>query len=190
MPDDIILIGPPSVGKSTLGKLLSARLGLLQIALDEIRRKYYEEIGYDDALAKELKQKGGFIALAFYWKLFDTHSVERVLADHHNCVFDFGAGATVNENRQLFERVERALAPYPNVFLILPSPDLDLSIQILNERTIPRLPGTYGQGFNWNEYFVRHPANGRLAKHIVYTIGKTPEETCEEILELARKKTV
>ncbi len=35
-----------------------------------------------------------------------------------------------------------------------------------------------------NETFVRHPANGRLAKQVVYTEGKTPEETCEEIVEL------
>ena len=67
------------------------------------------------------------------------------------------------------------------VVLLLPSPDAQESIQILNERT-KDLVGSFGQGFNWNEHFVRHRSNYDLAKFIVYTKGKTPEETRDEIL--------
>ncbi len=31
-------------------------------------------------------------------------------------------------------------------------------------------------------HFVRHPSNYKLAKYVVYTEGKTPQETAEEIL--------
>lgn len=72
------------------------------------------------------------------------------------------------ESAELFARVQRALAPYPNTVLLLPSPDLEESIHILNERTRD-LVGSFGQGFNWNEYFVRHRSNYDLAKFIVYT---------------------
>lgn len=34
-----------------------------------------------------------------------------------------------------------------------------------------------------NEQFVRHPSNGRLAKQVIYTKGKTPEEICEELVD-------
>jgi hypothetical protein len=34
-----------------------------------------------------------------------------------------------------------------------------------------------------NEHFVKHPSNQRLAKMTIYTQGKSPEETCDEILE-------
>jgi len=46
--------------------------------------------------------------------------------------------------------------------------------------------GSYGQGFNWNEYFVKHPSNYELAKFTVYTKGKTPDETCDEIIRMLR----
>jgi hypothetical protein len=34
------------------------------------------------------------------------------------------------------------------------------------------------------EHFLRHPSNLRLAKHVVYTQGKTPAETSAEITAL------
>ena len=33
-------------------------------------------------------------------------------------------------------------------------------------------------------HFVKHPSNYRLAKAIVYTEGKTPEQSADEILAL------
>ena len=35
-----------------------------------------------------------------------------------------------------------------------------------------------------NEHFIRHPSNYKLANHIVYTQGKSPQETRDEILAL------
>jgi adenylate kinase family enzyme len=178
----IILIGPLRTGKSTQGKLLSARSGWPQASLDLLRKDYYREAGYEDDLALEIRQKGGFLALVYYWKQFELHAIERVLEEHPQSVIDFGAGATILENKFQFARLRELLAPYPNVVLILPSPDPDESIRILTERS-QDLTGTFQQGFNWHEYFIRHPANRILAKQEVYTIGKTPDETCTEILE-------
>ena len=186
MPEEIILIGPVRAGKTTVGKLLSEKLHLPQVSLDELRWEYYQEVGYDPDLAQKIRDTGGFVALVFYWKLFDAYAVEKVLADHRDCIFDFGAGHSVYENTELFERVKTALAPYPNVILLLPSPDIDASIRILNERTLD-LPGSFGQGFNWHEHFLEQRSNYELAKLIVYTEGKTPEETCDEIITLVGK---
>jgi len=178
----IILIGPLRTGKSTQGKLLSSRLGWPQASLDLLRKDYYREAGYEDELANEIRQKGGFLALVYYWKQFELHAIERVLEEYPHHVIDFGAGATILENRFQFTRLRELLAPYPNIVLILPSPDPNESIRILTERSRD-LPGTFQQGFNWHDYFVRHPANRILAKQVVYTTGKTPDETCEEILQ-------
>jgi len=183
MPKDIILIGPVRVGKSTVGKLLSEKLQLPQVSLDELRWEYYQEIGYDPDLAQKIRETGGFVALVFYWKLFDAYAVERVLADHRDCVFDLGAGHSMYESTEMFERVKKTLAPYPNIILLLPSPDVDESVRILNERTRDLL-GSFGQGFNWHEYFLGQEKYYELAKHIVYTQGKKPEETCDEIMGL------
>lgn len=177
----IILIGPVRTGKTTLGKLLAERLRLPQVSLDDLRWGYYREIGYDDALAKEIRQKGGFLALRYYWQLFDAYSVERVLEEYPRGVIDLGAGASVYDSQEQFARVQRVLTPIPNVLLILPSPDPEESIRILSERTRD-LVGSFGQGFNWHVHFVNSPCNRLLAKQVVFTRGKTPEETRDEIL--------
>jgi shikimate kinase len=189
MEKTIILIGPMMAGKSTIGRLLAERLGLEQIELDEVRWGYFNEIGYDEEESRRIVSEQGMLGLFAYWKPFEVHAVERVLADHSNCVIDFGAGYTVQTDEELFGRVEQALAPYEHVILLLPSSDLDESVGILNERLVAllreyeqpeeRIPDV----LKANEEFVRNPANGRLAKRVVYTGGKTPEKTCEEIVQ-------
>ena len=182
MPSDIILIGPQTAGKSTVGKLLVDRLDLPQCSMDEQRWNYYKEIGYDEVLAKQKRETEGAWGIIRYWKPFEAYAVERLLSDYTNCVIDFGAGHSVYDDPLLFQRVQQALSPYPNVVLLLPSPDLKESIRILNERN-KHLPDDIR---NTNEYFVRHPSNHKLARFTVYTKAKTPKETCNEILRLVR----
>lgn len=183
MPSDIVLIGPIGAGKSTIGKLLAERLKLPQCSMDECRWDYYEEIGYDRKLAEQKRKEGGFWEIYKYWKPFEAYAVRRLLSDTQSGsqqhVIDFGAGHSVYEDSALFQSVERVLQPYPNVVLLLPSPDPDESVRILNTRNGYVL----GDEPNVNERFVRHPSNVRLAKFMIYTVGKTPEQSCNEILK-------
>ena len=177
---DIILIGPVSTGKSTLGSLLAQKLELPQCSMDEVRLDYYKEINYDEDLAKQIREQEGFWGIYQYWKPFEAYAVERLLSEYSNCVIDFGAGHSVYEDEELFTRVQQILEPYSNVVLILPSPDLEESIQILNGRN----GGFVSNGVDFNEHFVTHHSNHDLAKIVVYTKGKLPEETREDILNL------
>jgi shikimate kinase len=183
MISDIILIGPIGAGKSTHGKLLSEALQLPRCAVDAVRFDYYKEIGYDEALAKKIQEKDGFAGLYRYWKLFEIYAVERLLVEHRDCVIDFGGGHSVYEDDALFARAQQALAPYANVILLLPSPDLDESVRLLTERTGP----IHGSDFDFHEHFVKHHSNHDLATRVVYTHGKTPEQTRDEILGLVRR---
>ena len=182
MSSDIILIGPIGVGKSTLGNLLADALDIPQCPMDQYRWDYYKEIGYDEEFARKLSEKIGFWALYMYWKEFECYAVERLLSEHSNCVIDFGAGHSVYEIGTHFSRVEKALQPYENVVLLLPSPDPDESVRILNERQGKKQPDE----MDINEHFIRHHSNRDLAKIVVYTDGKTPEETRDEILSLVK----
>lgn len=174
---DVFLIGPMGAGKSTLGKLLAAQLGRRQVSLDEIRWDYYQEIGYDRAVQRAIGEREGFAGVYRYWKPFEIHAVERALQDHPGCVMDFGAGHSVHEDPTAFARIQALLAPYPNVVLLLPSPDLDEAIALLRERTPFKIDGV-----PFTRYLVTHPAFRTLATQVVYTEGKTPEEVCAEIL--------
>jgi len=173
------------VGKSTVARLLAERWGIRRVAMDHVRFDYYREIGYEQARADELHRQHGFAAMCAYWKPFEAHAVERLLADNagQRCVIDFGAGHSVYEDPALFARVKSAVAPYP-VVLLLPSPNKDESIAILLRRRDEVHPERKGKPNDMNEHFIRHPSNALLAKFTVYTKDRTPEQTVEEIANL------
>jgi hypothetical protein len=184
--EEPILIGPIGAGKSTLGRLLAQRLGRPQVALDAVRFAYYAEIGYDPALADRLGREAGLLALYRYWRPFEVHAVERAVAEHRDCVFDFGAGHSVYEDPALLGRAQRALAPFAHVVLLLPAPDPAESVRVLRERRGHR-PVVSG-GVDFDELFVTHPSNCTLATHTIYTAGRTPEEACDELVRLVRRE--
>lgn len=182
MRKEIVLIGPIGAGKGTVGRLLAEKLGLPKCSMDKVRLEYYAEIGYDDDFASLLGKEVGFWAVYLYWKEFECHAVERLVTEHHNCVIDMGAGHSVYENDNQLGRVARALAPFQNVVLVLPSPDPDESCRILSERRGER---SGESGLDLNEHLIRHHSNARLATITVYTEGRTPEETRDGILAQA-----
>lgn len=172
MKKDIILIGPVGVGKSTIGALLSEKLNMPQASLDDRRWEIYEEINYDFQYADKLMEEEGFLGIYRYWKPFEAHSVKRVLELYPDHIHDFGAGQSVYEDETLFNEVREVLRPYPNIVLLLPAEDKEKSLEILLERN----------SFPFNSLFINNPSNETLAKMTIYTEGKTPEETCEEII--------
>jgi hypothetical protein len=141
--------------------------------MDDLRWGYYAEIGYEQSEAERRGKDGGFEAVYRYWKPFEQHAVERIVAEHPDGVIDFGAGHSVQDDPELRERLRKSLEPFPNIVLLLPSADIEESIRILEERCKTE---------EWTRYFVAHPCNHELARHVFYTEGKTPEETRDEII--------
>lgn len=186
MATDVVLIGPIRSGKSTLANLLADRLRVTRVSLDQHRWRYYGELGYDQGRARSIQASEGFAGLYRYRKPFEAEAVRRVLLEHKGCVFDFGAAHGVQEDPELFGVVQSALKLYPNVVLVLPSEDLDESVRILNER----MGGLRSGGLDFVEHFVRHRSIHALAKLRVYTKGKSPAETADEVFRhIVRPRT-
>jgi hypothetical protein len=91
---------------------------------------------------------------------------------------ELGAGHSVYGDPTHLARVKAALAQYRNIVLLLPSADTDEWIRILNTRQ----GNPHREIVQMNTRFVKHPSNHELATITVYTEGKTPEATCQEIL--------
>ena len=182
MNSEIILIGPSGSGKTTIAELLYWRTMLPHRSMDQLRWAYYDEIGYDWGLAKKSHIEEGFWGLYRYWKPFEAYAVKRILEDFKESIFDLGGSHSVYEDDELFEQVRKVLEPYPFVILLMPSPDKEESIRILNARN------DYASDDQRivNEHLVRHHSNYDLAKHIVYNKDKTPEQTCDDILQWVR----
>jgi shikimate kinase len=183
----IILIGTLGAGKTTVGHLLAEKLGLPFCTVDNVRWAYYQEAGYDKTLASQIAASGqGIQGVLRYSKPFEAQMVEKLLADYHG-VIDFGASNSVYDDQDLFARVENVLAPYPNVIMLLPPPDMDESTEILKNR-LTRMLAEAGKEFTdelfeLNEYFVKHPSNHQLAKLVIYTKDKTPKKICDELVQ-------
>lgn len=188
----VILIGPMSAGKSTLAGMLAKKLGVSRIELDEVRHRFYGEIGYSERYASEIVGQEGMQGLVEYWKPFEAHAVERALETYRNCVIDFGAVHSVYEDEVLFQRVQKALQPYEFVIQILPSPDLDRSVEVVNQRFSELLLNEVGKIDSdllaLNEHFVRHPSNRLLAKKTFYTEDRPAKKTCQTILDWIKEQ--
>ena len=100
-----------------------------------------------------------------------------MLRDEHNCVIDFGGGHSVYEDETSFARAQAALAPYANVFLILPSPDEDESIGILKQR----FEADVASERRLQRLLVTHPIYQELAKYTFYSKDKSPQELSTDI---------
>lgn len=94
---------------------------------------YYKEIGYDEKEADELRRHG-FEQLYKYWKQFEIHTVERIVQEYQGYIIDFGAGHSVYEDNEYFDRAKKALKNEQFIILLLPSMDMRESIEILNAR--------------------------------------------------------
>ncbi|WP_100903991.1 shikimate kinase [Nostoc flagelliforme] len=175
---DIILIGPVRAGKSTIGRILAKKLQLPQISMDILRWNYYQARGWDKQQQQNIAENEGFAGVYRYWKQFEAYAVERLLQEHQNCVIDFGAGHSIYEDDADFHHVSELLADYANVVLLMPSPDPDESVMILNQRLTLTI-----NGMEENRFFLTHQSNYQLATLVIYTHLKTPSQIKDEILQ-------
>jgi len=176
--EPIVLIGPMKAGKTTIGKLLAERLSCSFVSLDRLEQTYTQANGFDEETAAELRRMAGGWARYSYRRQFFAEAIVQFLAEHDSGVLELGGGHPILPDAEQQTRVAHALAPLRYVVLLLPSMDRLESLSVLKSRQKPE----HLLESDWNEEFLKDDRFVRLAKHIIYTAGKSPEETCEEII--------
>lgn len=175
--EPVILVGPVKAGKTTIGRLLAKRVDCPFISLDRWERTYTEALGFDPELASLIQTQRGDWAWYSYRRQYFAEALVRFLAEHTYGVLELGGGHPILPDAEKQAIVERALAPYRRVVLLLPTADLRESLTILKGRQKPeRLHPDLNEELLADDRFLR------LAKHVIYTQGKSPSESCAELL--------
>ena len=116
----IILIGPPTIGKSTVAEELSKELDIEYVQLDKLQGEYGYGSGKELELVKDV--------LSPKFKKYNTPSI-----------LDFGGGHVYNKG------IDKLLSDYSNVFLLTPSNDYNESKEILKKGNYERYAGFMDQ---------------------------------------------
>lgn len=174
-----ILIGPPTVGKTTVSKLLAERLGRPRVAMDDLLFSYFAEKGFSESHWKEIAEKLGRPAAYRYLKVFGSYGVKRLLESHKDCVFDFGGGGVTGEFPDEKAEMKAALAPFRHVIYLIPEKDKAASLKYLYQRL-----GINPPGWTLLEHMVNLTDHDELATRVVFVRDKTPAQICEEVAAL------
>jgi shikimate kinase len=176
-PNQIILIGPVGTGKTTIGMLLAEHLHASFTSLDTVEHPYMLAAGYDLVHANALRQSPAPFARYQYRRMFFDAAVIGFLSDHQHGVLELGAGHPIVPDREKQARIIQALHPYPRVVLLLPVPALREAVQRLRARR-----GVPDHDPDINDLFIADDTFYSLAKYSIYTEGKSPEESCTDVL--------
>ncbi len=185
----IVLIGPSMVGKTTVARLLSEQTGVPLCSTSQINFDDYTELGYDKNKSSDIYNEQGEQGYHNYMVTFYAQIVQRFLAQAGEAIFDLESEYVAFEDANLLVQLKESLEPFVNVILLLPSPQLEDSAQILRQRETSRFHANY----EINDLFVEHLSNQVLAKKTFYTADKTPEQTFEEIiahLDLSKQQPI
>ena len=160
MASSLILIGPSKAGKHTVATLLEQKTGLVIGSTERFNSENFKEWGFDNAEWYEAFNKDSHFGAYHYTRPFSILAVEKLLAEtEKETIVILQADEVVYEDKMLFDRVKKALAPFQKVVLLLPSPDLETTLQVLKERFNQPMQ----QWHELNNYFVNHSANYQLA---------------------------
>lgn len=171
-----------SAGKSTVADALAKITGIRRVPMDRLRWYYYFKNGF--SMEKELSIPS-FTDVMAYWKPFEIGAVEKIITEFPDAIIDFGAGHSYFTDEDQFATVQKILDPIKNIFLLLPSDDKEESLRICNERLHKRVRRELDQTeIDANRDFIYHKSNYELAKKIIYTKAKTPEDVAIEIKKL------
>lgn len=185
----IILIGPLATGKSTVATKLSELTGMHNHPVDKLKWYYRHKNGYDLNQSTHTLKNFGFEALIKYAKTFFGSAELQQLFNEFEGVVDLGATDTVCFDLLEQQEIIKVMAPYPNVFFILPSEDLEESEHILTQRLYQRYANdklkfpVIDSYLKMNHTFIQSETNRLIAKHIIYTKDKSVEAIATEILQ-------
>lgn len=186
---EIILIGPMAVGKTRVAMRLAEILRIPHYELDLIKWYYILKNGYNTVEASRLLLSEGFPRKqAYFDKFFGMGELKAILHEFRGGILDLGASHSHFSTPAALRIAEALFAPFPNIFLLLPTSDIGSNCAVLDTRIVERykaqgLPSEIVTSYlEQNRVFLRCSSNHILAKSTLYTDKKSVAEVADEIV--------
>ena len=167
--ESIILIGPSGTGKSTVAEELRKKTGMKRLCLDVIANR-----ARDTGFMNNFKNADVFNSYMI------SKTLERVKKEGSYGIVDFGAGHSVYDDQEIFEKVKSMLKPFKNIVLLLPDKDEEKSLNIMKSRATGDIRD--------NKKFFESPSNKELATITVYGNNRQPLEIAEEVMQCIKNR--
>lgn len=161
--ESIILIGPSGAGKSTTAEELHKITNMPRLCLDSIANR-----ARDTGFRRKFKNADEFN----YYMISEV--LRKAKDENLYGIVDFGAGHSVYDDEEIFERVRQLLKPFKNIVLLLPDEDTEKSLSIMERRST----GDTRE----NRKFIESSCNAELATMTIYGNNRQPSEIAEEII--------
>ncbi len=165
-PKKIILMGPMGVGKSTLGKILAAKLGWPYIDNDS-------DLAIQSAMSIEDLSKLSVPEL----HKFEAEFISRVIDGAAPVIS--GAAASVVENEHVLEQLKSVYA----IYLVIP---LETAIERASVGTVGRQAITESSVQILRDRYERRDPLYRQVASLIIELGDSPEADAEKILAALR----
>ena len=167
--ESIILIGPSGTGKSTVAEELRKKTGMKRLCLDVIANR-----ARDTGFMNNFKNADEFNSYMI------SKTLERVKKEGSYGIVDFGAGHSVYDDQEIFEKVKSMLKPFKNIVLLLPDKDEEKSLNIMKSRATGDIRD--------NKKLFESPSNKELATITVYGNNRQPLEIAEEVMQCIKNR--
>ena len=169
-PPQVVLVGPPGAGKTTVGRVLAARLGAqyrdTDADIETTAGKPIPEIFIDEGEP--------------HFRALERDAVRAALTDHRG-VLSLGGGAVMDEGTRAL------LTGLPVVFLDVGLHDAVRRVGL----DAPRPLLAVNPRQRWRELMeARRPLYTEVARAVVSTDDRTPEDVADAVLDALQLKDV
>ena len=106
---NLVLVGVPGAGKSTLAAALSDQLAMPRLSIDELRGDYAEQFGYCASRAEDLYQTRGAVAFHEYVCRLDGQMLSHFLRSGDRQIIDGSGGVVCDQGLNLLRQRTPAL---------------------------------------------------------------------------------